>query len=136
MNIPIQILQGDPKQTDIFEMAAILLWVNLCKKSNWILQYLKSRFRIKKCWKLRPVGDLKLLGENWSILWFLRLFSDMYIIKASYRTQFSKYHNSKTWFQILSLSHWRIQFDFLPELTHKSVVDISKNPVCFGWPCI
>ena len=26
--------KGDPKQTDIFEMAAILLWVNLCEKSN------------------------------------------------------------------------------------------------------
>ena len=28
------IIQSDPKQTDIFEMTAILLWVNLCKKSN------------------------------------------------------------------------------------------------------
>ena len=135
--LDIDDIQGDPKQTDTFEMAATLLWVYSGKKiklnpSMGQRQYLKSCFRIRIFWKLRPVGELNLLGAKRSILWFLRLFSDMYIIKASYRTQFSKYHNSKTWFQILSLSHWRIQFDFLPELTHKSVVDISKNPVCFG----
>ena len=27
-------LQGDPKQTDIFEIAPIFLWATLCKKSN------------------------------------------------------------------------------------------------------
>ena len=53
-----------------------------------------------------------------------------------YRMQFSKYSNSKAWFQILSLSHWSIQFDFLPKLTHKSVALISKITVCFGSPCI
>ena len=26
-------VQGGPKQTDVFGMAAILLWINLCKKS-------------------------------------------------------------------------------------------------------
>ena len=102
-------------------------------------QYLKSCFRIRIFWKLRPVGELNLLGAKRSILWFLRLFSnfffwlfsDMYV----YKTQFSKYLNSKTWFQILSLPHWRIQFDFLPKFTHKCVVVISKIQVCFGTPC-
>ena len=49
---------------------------------------------------------------------------------------FSKYPNSKAWFQILFLSHWSIQFDLLPKLTHKSVVFWSKITVCFGSPCI
>ena len=53
-----------------------------------------------------------------------------------YRMQFSKYSNSKAWFQILSLSHWSIQFDFLPKFTHKSVALISKITVCFGSPSI
>ena len=61
------IVQGDPKQTNIFEMDAILLWQpnepNLCKKGN-----LKSCNRIWKCRKLRPVGYLKLLIENWLVL--------------------------------------------------------------------
>ena len=48
---------------------------------------------------------------------------------------FSKYPNSKAWFQILFWSHWSIQFDLLPKLTHKSVVFFSKITVCFGSPC-
>ena len=36
------IVQGDPKQTVIFEINATLLWVNLGKKSNWILQWDKD----------------------------------------------------------------------------------------------
>ena len=35
-------IQGDPKQTDIFEMATTPLWVNSGKKSNWILQWDKD----------------------------------------------------------------------------------------------
>ena len=45
-------IQGDPKQTDIFEMATIHLWVNSGKKIKLIplmeqIQYLKSCFRIR-----------------------------------------------------------------------------------------
>ena len=45
-------IQGDPKQTDTFEMATILLWVNPGKKiklnpSMGQRQYLKSCFRIR-----------------------------------------------------------------------------------------
>ena len=36
------VVQGDPKQTDIFEMATTPLWVNSVKKSNWILQWDKD----------------------------------------------------------------------------------------------
>ena len=35
-------VQGDPKQTVIFEMNTTLLWVNLGKRSNWILQWDKN----------------------------------------------------------------------------------------------
>ena len=35
-------IQGDPKQTDILEIATTLLWVNSGKKSNWILQWHKD----------------------------------------------------------------------------------------------
>ena len=36
------IVQGVPKQTWIFEMTTTHLWVNLGKKSNWILQWGKD----------------------------------------------------------------------------------------------
>ena len=36
------IVQGDPKQTVIFEMNTTLLWVNLGKRSNGILQWGKD----------------------------------------------------------------------------------------------
>ena len=32
--INVNNIQGDPKQTDIFEIATTLLWVNSGKKSN------------------------------------------------------------------------------------------------------
>ena len=44
--ISFYIIQSDSKQTGIFEMAAILLWFNLCKKSNGILHGVKTIFEI------------------------------------------------------------------------------------------
>ena len=62
-------IQGDPKQTDTFEKATTLLWVNWGKKiklnpSMGQRQYLKSSFRIRIFWKMHLVGDLTFLGEN------------------------------------------------------------------------
>ena len=35
-------IQGDPKQTVIFDQNTTLLWVKLGKRSNWILQWDKN----------------------------------------------------------------------------------------------
>ena len=48
--------------------------------------------------------------------------------------QFSAFPYSKTWFQILSLPYWRIQFDILHKLTHRNIAAISKISVCYGSP--
>ena len=56
------LIQGHPKQTGFFEMTTTLLWINLGKKSNWILHWDKDNI-----WN--NVLEFGYFGVFWPLFW-------------------------------------------------------------------